>query len=270
MTGSTSAADIAAGYAFTGPVLHLGVPLRGGECPPGAPVRIPLPVLNRHGPAAGATGTGRTGTLQLVTEQLLAQGVPVLLADVKGDQSGVPAPGTADDRVRGRAAEVGRKWTTTGFPAESCALGGLGHGIPPRATATGCAHRSPGWARWATRFSTGSCGSLRSTSGMHRLWTEDPRPRSGRPVPSARGSAARSPVRSSARPGGGGGSAPAARSALPWVPGLLRFRFLHLRFRCAARGLRAQQGAQDRIRVCGHDCFPHLFHAWACSPDGPA
>ncbi|MCQ9135881.1 helicase HerA-like domain-containing protein [Streptomyces hilarionis] len=136
MSESTSAADIAAGYAFTGPVLDLGAVLWDGVCRPDAPVRIPLAVLNRHGLVAGATGTGKTKTLQLMAEQLSAQGVPVFLADVKGDLSGVSAPGTGGDRVRGRAAEVGQKWTATGFPAEFYALGGLGHGIPLRATVT--------------------------------------------------------------------------------------------------------------------------------------
>ncbi|MET8165145.1 helicase HerA-like domain-containing protein [Streptomyces sp. NPDC005329] len=136
MSGSTSAADIAAGYAFTGPALDLGALLWDGKCLPEAPVRIPLPMLNRHGLVAGATGTGKTKTLQLIAEQLSAQGVPVFLADVKGDLSGVSAPGTANDRVRGRAAEVGQNWTATGFPAEFYALGGLGHGIPLRATIT--------------------------------------------------------------------------------------------------------------------------------------
>ncbi|WP_374701499.1 helicase HerA-like domain-containing protein [Streptomyces maremycinicus] len=93
-------------------------------------------MLNRHGLVAGATGTGKTKTLQLIAEQLSAQGVPVFLADVKGDLSGLSEPGAANDRVRGRAAEVGQNWTATGFPAEFYALGGLGHGIPLRATVT--------------------------------------------------------------------------------------------------------------------------------------
>ncbi|MGW6925039.1 helicase HerA-like domain-containing protein [Streptomyces sp. NPDC054950] len=136
MSEPTSATDIAAGYAFAGPALDLGALLWDGKCLPEAPVRIPLPMLNRHGLVAGATGTGKTKTLQLIAEQLSAQGVPVFLADVKGDLSGVSAPGAVNDRVRGRAAEVGQKWTATGFPAEFYALGGLGHGIPLRATIT--------------------------------------------------------------------------------------------------------------------------------------
>ncbi len=130
------ARGIASGYAFTGPALDLGALLWDGACLPGAPVRVPLAVLNRHGLVAGATGTGKTKTLQLIAEQLSAQGVPVFLADIKGDLSGVAAPGEPDDRVRARAAEVGQRWTPAGFPARFYALGGIGHGIPVRATVT--------------------------------------------------------------------------------------------------------------------------------------
>src|SRR5690242_1191500 len=134
--GADTAARIGGGYAFDGPAVELGSVVTEGAPHPSARVRVPIGMLNRHGLVAGATGTGKTKTLQLITEQLSAQGVPVFLADVKGDLSGVSAPGTADDRVRGRAAEVGQKWTATGFPAEFYALGGLGHGIPLRATVT--------------------------------------------------------------------------------------------------------------------------------------
>ncbi|WP_105970388.1 helicase HerA-like domain-containing protein [Streptomyces geranii] len=130
------ALEIASGYAFTGPALDLGALLWDGTCLPDAQIRIPLPMLNRHGLVAGATGTGKTKTLQLIAEQLSAQGVPVFLADVKGDVSGISAPGAVNDRVTARAAEVHQRWTATGFPAEFYALGGLGHGIPVRATIT--------------------------------------------------------------------------------------------------------------------------------------
>nr|WP_324614465.1 helicase HerA-like domain-containing protein [Streptomyces sp. MMG1121] len=124
------ARGIAAGHAFTGPALDLGALLWDGARRPDAPVRIPLSVLNRHGLVAGATGTGKTKTLQLIAEQFSAQGVPVFLADIKGDLSGVARPGASNDRVRTRAADVGREWPPAGFPAEFFALGGLGHGIP--------------------------------------------------------------------------------------------------------------------------------------------
>ncbi|MEV6190828.1 helicase HerA-like domain-containing protein [Streptomyces sp. NPDC051920] len=130
------ALEIAAGYAFAGPALDLGALLWDGTCLPDAQIRVPLPMLNRHGLVAGATGTGKTKTLQLIAEQLSAQGVPVFLADIKGDVSGVSAPGEPGTRVRERAAEVGQEWTPDGCPAEFYALGGLGHGIPVRATVT--------------------------------------------------------------------------------------------------------------------------------------
>ncbi|MFJ9519477.1 helicase HerA-like domain-containing protein [Kitasatospora sp. NPDC101801] len=128
--------EIAAGYAFTGPALELGAVLLDGAAYPGAQVRIPLGVLNRHGLVAGATGTGKTKTLQLMAEQLSAQGVPVFLADVKGDVSGISTPGAVNEKVTTRAGEVGQQWQGQGFPTEFYALGGLGTGIPLRATVT--------------------------------------------------------------------------------------------------------------------------------------
>ncbi|MEV5607188.1 helicase HerA-like domain-containing protein [Streptomyces sp. NPDC052225] len=130
------ALEIAAGYAFTGPALDLGALLWDGQCHADAQVRIPLPMLNRHGLVAGATGTGKTKTLQLIAEQLSAQGVPVFLADIKGDVSGISAPGEDGEKVRERAGQVGQEWTATGFPCEFYALGAAGGGIPLRATIT--------------------------------------------------------------------------------------------------------------------------------------
>ncbi|WP_249402202.1 helicase HerA-like domain-containing protein [Streptomyces sp. YIM 121038] len=127
---------MAAGYAFQGPALDLGAVLWEGRCHPDAQVRIPLAMLNRHGLVAGATGTGKTKTLQLVAEQLAAQGVPVFLADVKGDVSGVSAPGEPGEKVAARAREVGQEWAPRGFTSEFYALGGIGTGIPVRATVT--------------------------------------------------------------------------------------------------------------------------------------
>jgi len=127
---------IAAGYSFAGPALELGAALQGTTAYPDAPVRIPLGVLNRHGLVAGATGTGKTKTLQLIAEQLSAQGVPVFLADIKGDVSGISVPGAPNDKVAARAAEVGQDWVAQGCPTEFYALGGQGAGIPIRATVT--------------------------------------------------------------------------------------------------------------------------------------
>ncbi|MFB6628673.1 helicase HerA-like domain-containing protein [Streptomyces sp. NPDC056362] len=130
------AAEIAAGYAFDGPALELGALLWDGTCHPDARIRVPLPVLNRHGLVAGATGTGKTKTLQLIAEQLSANGVPVFLADIKGDVSGISAPGADGGKVRERAGQVGQEWRASGFPCEFYGLGGIGPGVPVRATVT--------------------------------------------------------------------------------------------------------------------------------------
>ncbi|MFF8280593.1 helicase HerA-like domain-containing protein [Streptomyces lateritius] len=130
------AAEIAAGYGFAGPALELGALLWGGACHPDARIRIPLAVLNRHGLVAGATGTGKTKTLQLIAEQLSAHGVPVFLADIKGDLSGISAPGEVSERVGQRAEQVGQEWAPKGFPCEFYGLGGAGPGVPVRATVT--------------------------------------------------------------------------------------------------------------------------------------
>ncbi|MGC7323097.1 DUF853 family protein, partial [Mycobacteroides abscessus subsp. massiliense] len=83
--GATPAQQIAAGYATTGQALELGSVVVDGTVDPAARIRIPLATLNRHGLIAGATGTGKTKTLQVIAEQLSAAGVPVVMADVKGD-----------------------------------------------------------------------------------------------------------------------------------------------------------------------------------------
>jgi DNA helicase HerA-like ATPase len=83
---------------------------------------------------AGATGTGKTKTLQLMAEQLSSHGVPVFAADVKGDLSGLSTPGEPGERVTERAAAVGQTWTARGFPVEYFAIGGQGTGLPLRAT----------------------------------------------------------------------------------------------------------------------------------------
>ncbi len=132
---STSQLDeIRAGYAFPGDALHFGATVIDGTAHPDAPVRIPLGVLNRHGLVAGATGTGKTKTLQLMAEQLAAQGVPVFLADMKGDLSGMATPGVSNDKIAARSADVGEDWTATAYPCEFYALGGEGTGIPVRAS----------------------------------------------------------------------------------------------------------------------------------------
>ncbi|GAB4079975.1 DUF853 family protein [Modestobacter muralis] len=131
-----AATRIAAGYATAGPSLVLGSVAHDGQPHPEAQVRVPLAMLNRHGLIAGATGTGKTKTLQLLAEQLSAAGVPVVVADVKGDLSGLSAPGAGGDRVTQRAANTADDWTATSFPTEFLSLGGIGPGVPVRATMT--------------------------------------------------------------------------------------------------------------------------------------
>ena len=131
-----TAAELGEAYAMSGLALELGAVVVDGQAVPDARVRMPLSMLNRHGLVAGATGTGKTKTLQLMAEQMSTAGIPVFLADIKGDVSGVAAPGVDSPRLAERARDTGTAWTPTAFPAEFLALGGLGSGVPVRATIT--------------------------------------------------------------------------------------------------------------------------------------
>ncbi|WP_433726499.1 helicase HerA-like domain-containing protein [Nocardia sp. CA-129566] len=131
------AQQIAAGYAFDGVALELGTIVVDGAVDSTARVRIPMRTMNRHGLVAGATGTGKTKTLQGIAEQLSRAGVPVVLADIKGDLSGLAQPGQANDKLSARAAETGAAdWAPAGFPTEFVSLGTGGVGVPIRATIT--------------------------------------------------------------------------------------------------------------------------------------
>ena len=131
---SALALRIQAGYAFSGPTLQLGALLEDGSPVASAQVDVPLGMLNRHALVAGATGTGKTRTLQLMAEQLSAAGVPTFVADIKGDLTGLVVPGTPSDKLTARAQALGQQWSPASFPVEFYALGGLGHGIPVRTT----------------------------------------------------------------------------------------------------------------------------------------
>src|ERR1700753_3698449 len=111
-TDSTAnpAQQIAAGYAVDGQALELGAVVIDGKTTSTAQVRIPLATVNRHGLVAGATGTGKTKTLQVIAEQLSAAGVPVLMADVKGDLSGLSRPGQSGDKGAERSKDTGDDW----------------------------------------------------------------------------------------------------------------------------------------------------------------
>ena len=125
----------AAKLAFppAGSALILGAIVHGGECDAHPVASLPLAMANRHGLIAGATGTGKTKTLQLLAEQFSAAGVPVFLADLKGDLSGMSIGGEASDRVNQRAKDTGFAWKAGGCPVEYLSLSGA-NGAQLRAT----------------------------------------------------------------------------------------------------------------------------------------
>ncbi len=124
---------LAAGYGFTGPSITLGAALEGGTVHPEPKVRIPLSMMNRHGLVAGATGTGKTRTLQLLAEQLSAQGVPVFVADIKGDLQGLAAAAAPSEKLSSRALGIGYEWRPFSAPVEFVSLTGR-QGVQLRAT----------------------------------------------------------------------------------------------------------------------------------------
>ena len=126
-------ATIQAGYTFEGPAIEMGA-LVNGDALPDVPVRIPLAMINRHGLVAGATGTGKTKTLQVLAEQLSAHGVPVFAADIKGDLSGIASAGASSEKLLERTKSIGQDWVPTASPTEYFTLGGQGIGVPIRAT----------------------------------------------------------------------------------------------------------------------------------------
>jgi DNA helicase HerA-like ATPase len=128
------AETIAAAYKADGAVIDLGRGVHDGKLEQAAVVQVPLSMMNRHGLVAGATGTGKTKTLQVIAEQLSAQGVPVFVADVKGDVSGLAVPGEAGAVAEKRMTDLGLPFAPNGFPTEFLSLGGLGPGVPIRAT----------------------------------------------------------------------------------------------------------------------------------------
>jgi DNA helicase HerA-like ATPase len=131
---SDAVATIKSGYTFTTPSIDLGVLMVDGQPDPEVRVRLSLSMLNRHGLVAGATGTGKTRTLQLMAEQISDAGVSVFAADIKGDLSGIAVPGTPSDKLTARTQAIGQDWQPTGHPTEFYALGGQGTGVPLRAT----------------------------------------------------------------------------------------------------------------------------------------
>lgn len=133
---SEYAAKVAQGYSYEGLTFTLGSYMDNGMPQPSVPVRLPLGMLNRHGLIAGATGTGKTRTLQLFAESLSNAGVPVFITDIKGDLTGLLEPGSSSDKLLARTSANGQSWVPQPFPTELFTLGGNGNGTPIRTTVT--------------------------------------------------------------------------------------------------------------------------------------
>jgi uncharacterized protein len=131
---SDFASKISAAYATEGAAIDLGRGVHEGKLENEAVVRVPLRMMNRHGLVAGATGTGKTITLHTIAEQLSDAGVAVFAADVKGDVSGISAPGEPGGPAEKRMGELELAFGPRGYPVEYLSLGGLGPGVPVRAT----------------------------------------------------------------------------------------------------------------------------------------
>ncbi len=106
------------GYNTKGDFITLGAAMLGEETITGSFVKIPLKTINRHGLIAGATGTGKTKTLQVFAENLSENGVPVLLMDVKGDLSGLAQPSPGHKKIDERHEKIGLPFVSKGFPVE--------------------------------------------------------------------------------------------------------------------------------------------------------
>jgi DNA helicase HerA-like ATPase len=113
---------IKAGYTFKGEAAKIGVAMLNGEVVKGADIVLPLKTMNRHGLIAGATGTGKTKTLQLISECLSDASVPVLLMDIKGDLSGIAASGTVNDKITDRYQKLSLEYKPAAYPAEFLTL----------------------------------------------------------------------------------------------------------------------------------------------------
>lgn len=114
--------EIGNAYTFKGESIILGAPKYNQEVLTDTFIRIPLKTLNRHGLIAGATGTGKTKTLQIIIEQLSGKGVPSLVMDIKGDLSGVAVPGDSNPKIEERNNAIGIPFAASGSPVEFLTL----------------------------------------------------------------------------------------------------------------------------------------------------
>jgi uncharacterized protein len=122
-------------YGFDAPAVTFGAGMHGEEAVASVQVRAPLAVMNRHGLVAGATGTGKTKTLQVLAEQLSDAGVPVFISDIKGDISGLAAPAEVNEKLTARAQAVGAgDYAARSFPVEFLTLDRDAPGVRLRAS----------------------------------------------------------------------------------------------------------------------------------------
>ncbi len=122
-------------YTFSGSSIHLGSAVLEGEVISDAKVNLALRMMNRHGLVTGATGSGKTRTLQVIAEQLSLAGVPVFMPDMKGDLSGFGKEGVVNDRITERTTALGIDYAPSAFPMEIYSLSGK-NGAQMRATVT--------------------------------------------------------------------------------------------------------------------------------------
>lgn len=113
---------IDAGYSYKGDYLTLGAAILDGETLTNSLVKVPLKTMNRHGLIAGATGTGKTKTLQVLAENLSNKGIPVLLMDIKGDLSGIAQPSPGHPKIDERHEKIGIPFEAQNFPVEIMTL----------------------------------------------------------------------------------------------------------------------------------------------------
>lgn len=124
---------ITAGNTTKGDSITLGAAMLDGETVTNALVKVPLKTLNRHGLIAGATGTGKTKTLQVLAENLSEKGIPVLLMDMKGDLSGIAQPSPGHAKIDERHEKIGIPFEAKKFPVEILTISDQG-GVRMRAT----------------------------------------------------------------------------------------------------------------------------------------
>ncbi|MEK7225090.1 MAG: helicase HerA-like domain-containing protein, partial [Bacteroidota bacterium] len=113
---------VKSGYTFKGECFKIGGAMLEGAVEPGADILIPLKTMNRHGLIAGATGTGKTKTLQMLAEGLSDASVPVMMMDIKGDLSGIAAAGTVNEKITDRCQKLNIEYKPTAYPVDLLTL----------------------------------------------------------------------------------------------------------------------------------------------------